>query len=88
MPDLQPTTELLLTGTWSYYAGTSGVVNVTGRVMGIAAHATTAGSMSINGGSTVPIPTASQISIEPRANLVNPSITFVGTDSYFIEVVT
>lgn len=77
-----------LTGAWSYYAGASGTVNVTAgqRVLGIAAHATTAGSLTINGGASAPIPAGSGIQITPQGNLVAPTLVFTGTDSYFCEV--
>lgn len=80
----------LETGTWSYYGGSVGTVAVSAgqRVIGIAAHATTAGSMSINGGASVPIPANSSLDWEPHGNLVAPSITFTGTDSYVVEVVS
>jgi hypothetical protein len=77
-------------GTWAYYAGTSGTVNVTAgqRVLGIAAHATTAGSMTINGGASVPIPAGTGIQFSPVGNLVAPTLVLTGTDSYVIEVVS
>jgi hypothetical protein len=76
-------------GTWAYYAGVSGTVNVTAgqRVLGIAAHATTAGSMTINGGASVPIPAGTGIQFTPMGNLVAPAVVLTGTDSYVIEVV-
>jgi hypothetical protein len=76
------------TGTWGYYAGASGTVNVTGRVLGIAAHATTTGTVTINAGSAIPIPANTGLSLAPRAQLTNPSITFTGTDSYIVEVLS
>lgn len=77
-------------GTWSYYAGSVGTVIVTSgqRVLGIGAHATTAGSFTINGGASIPIPSGVSININPLANLIAPTIIFTGTDSYFIEVVS
>lgn len=79
-----------LTGTWGYAAGADGTETLTGdkRVIGIAAHATSAGSFTINGGDSVPIPANSSIEIQPIANLVDPTIIFVGTDSFFVEWVT
>jgi hypothetical protein len=78
------------TGTWGYYAGVSGTVNVTAgqRVLGIAAHATTAGSMTINGGASVPIPATTGIQFSPVGTLVAPVLVFTGTDSYACEVVS
>jgi hypothetical protein len=79
-----------LAGTWGYYAGASGTVNVSAgqRVIGIAAHSTLGGSMAINGGASVPIPAASGIAIEPFGNLVAPTMVFTSTDAYFVEVVS
>ena len=77
-------------GTWSYYAGTSGTVIVTGgqRVIGIGCHSTTGGSFTINGGASVPIPTNISINVEPLGNVMAPTIVFTSTDSYFVEVVS
>lgn len=79
-----------LSGTWSYYAGISGMVNVGAgeRVLGIAARSATGGSLSIDGGPPVPIPAEAGISISPQGKLVGPSIVFSGTDSYFVEVLS
>lgn len=76
-------------GTWGYVAGASGTPTITGskRVTGIAAHATTAGSFTINGGDSIPVPANSSIEIQPLANLVDPAIVFTGTDSFFVETV-
>lgn len=77
-------------GTWVYYAGSSGTVNVTAgqRVIGISAHATTAGSLTINGGATVTIPAGASFNLEPLGNLTAPTVIFTSTDAYFIEVVS
>lgn len=77
-------------GTWSYYAGASGTVNVSSseRVLGIATHALTAGSFTIDGGDSIPVPANTGIAIQPLGNLVGPTIVFSGTDSYFVEVVS
>ena len=77
-------------GTWGYYAGINGSVTVTSgqRVLGIGTHTTTAGSFTINGGSSIPVPAGVSVNIQPLANLVAPTIVFTGTDSYFIEVVS
>jgi hypothetical protein len=77
-------------GTWAYYAGVSGTVNISAgqRILGIAAHATTAGSMTINGGASVPIPANSAIQFSPVGTLVAPVLVFTGTDSYTCEVVS
>ena len=77
-------------GVWGYAAGVDGTAVVTGgrRVLCIAAHCGSAGSMSINGGDSIPIPANTQVTLEPVGNLVDPTITFVGTDSFFVETVT
>jgi hypothetical protein len=84
-------------GTWGYASGVSGTVTLTGskRVLQITAVALeTAGSLTINGGDTVPLPygatdkVSSSICIEPRGNVTDPVIVFTGTDSYFIEYVS
>lgn len=77
-------------GTWAYYAGDNGTVVVADgqRVLGIACHAATAGSFTINGGDSIFIPPGVSVNISPLANLVAPTIVFVSTDSYFIEVVS
>lgn len=76
-----------LSGTWGYNAGVDGTVVLAGskRVIGIAAHATLAASFTINGGDAIPVPANSGIEIVPLANLIDPTIVFAGTDSYFVE---
>lgn len=80
------------TGTWSYYAGVSGTVNVTAgqRVLMISGAAGGAGgaTMSINGGAAITIPTHSSLTIEPSGVLTAPTIVFTNTTAYFIEVVS
>ena len=78
------------TGTWSYRAGVSGSVTVPagGRVIGIAAHAATAGSFSINGGDSIPVPANVGADLAPRAALIAPTVVFSGTDAYVLEFVT
>jgi hypothetical protein len=79
-----------LTGTWGYHAGVSGTVVVAAgeRVVGIAAHATDAGSMTIDGGDSVPVPAGTGVVFTPQGNLVAPTIVFTGTDSYVVETLT
>lgn len=74
-------------GTWSYYAGITGSVSVTGRVVGISAYAALGGTITINGGATITLPIGVAISIAPNGNLVSPTIVFTGTSTYFVEVV-
>lgn len=77
-------------GTWAYYSGTSGtiVVGVGQRVLSISCHSTLGGSLTINGGATIPVPANVGFAINPLGNLVAPIIVYSGTDSYFIEVVS
>lgn len=74
-------------GKWDYAAGASGTRTITGasRVLCIAAHSTAGGTMTINGGDSIPIPANTQVTIEPVGNLSDPVIVFTGTDSYFVE---
>jgi len=78
--------------TWAYLAGTSGTVNVPagGRVLQITAMAPTGGgpcAIAINGGTTIPVPLGASLTIQPRGNLVAPSIVFTATAAYFVEYV-
>lgn len=84
-------------GTWNYKAGVSGTATLTGgkRVTRITAIALGAGgTVQINGGDSIPVPydstdkTSSDLTIEPKGNLVDPTIIFTGTDAYVIEWVT
>jgi hypothetical protein len=79
----------LVVGTWKYYAGVAGTVTVGAgeRIMGIAAHASVAGSVQINGGPVITIPANVSVGIEPQGNLTAPIIIFTGTDTYIIETV-
>jgi hypothetical protein len=76
-----------VTGDWAYTSGVSGIVTLTGnkRVMGITAYCDTSGSITINGGDSITIPAGTGLSFEPVANLVDPTIDFVGTTSYVVE---
>lgn len=77
-------------GAWNYRGGGSGAPRqFTGRILGIAAHATLGGAFfTINGGDQVPIPANCQIEVRPFGELRSPAILFTGTDSYFVEFVT
>lgn len=76
-------------GTWAYYSGAAGTVVVTAgqRVLSISCHATTVGSVTINGGTAIPIPANVGFSISMTGILTAPTVVFTGTDSYFIETV-
>lgn len=76
------------TGAWAYRAGASGTVAVPAgrRVLQITATAGAAdATMTINGGDTITIPAYRALTIEPKGNLVAPSIVFTSTTAYFIE---
>lgn len=77
------------TGTWGYYVGASGTVNVTGRVLQITAKAgLSTDSLTINGGPTITIPSGETVTIRPEGQLDSPTVVFSNTESYFIEVVS
>lgn len=78
-------------GIWSYRAGTSGTVVVAagGRVLQLSAIATGAGSITINGGDSIPIPAGAAVTLVPEGNIGgSPTIVFTGTAAFFVEVVT
>lgn len=84
----------LQTGTWGYNAGVSGTLTLTGnkRVLQITAIAEeAAASFTINGGDTITLPygstdkVSSAITVEPKGNLLNPTIIFSSTKAYFVE---
>lgn len=77
-------------GTWGYISGTNGTVVVSGakRIIGIGAYSLLGGSFTINGGNTITIPSGVAYNIEPRGNLIDPTIIFTGTDTFLIETVS
>jgi hypothetical protein len=84
-------------GLWGYNSGALGTLTLTGgkRVLQITAVSLeVAGSITINGGDTVRLPygnvdkVSTEITIEPKGNLIDPVIVFTDTDSYFVEYVT
>lgn len=84
---LEEKTQDETSGTWAYYAGVDGTVNVTGRVYGITARTGAIdGTMSINGGTSVLLRRYDDLSWEPRGQLLDPTVTFTDTDQYIIEV--
>lgn len=78
--------------TWGYLTGTAGTATVPagGKVLTITALAGSAGSPSIAiaGGAAIALPQGAALTIQPRGNLVAPSIVFTGTTTYFVEYVT
>jgi hypothetical protein len=79
-----------VTGTWGYLAGVSGTVNVPagGKVLQISAASLLGGSFTVNGGAAITIPANQQFTLEPRGNLVAPTIVFSTTASYVVEYVS
>lgn len=73
--------------TWGYKAGVSGSPSIPSlaRVIGVTAHCTIAGSMTINGGDSIPIPANVGYAFTPQGALVGPTIVLTGTDSYLVE---
>lgn len=78
-------------GAWAYLAGTEGTATVPAakKVLQISASASTAlaASFSVNGGPSIPIPLGQAVTLEPRGNLIAPSIVFTNTASYVVEYV-
>lgn len=76
----------------TYYSGTSGSVNVptTHEIVAVACHCTTAGSLTIGGGSSIPVPANSQfadtMTDAPIAGIGAGSVVFTDTDSYYVRV--
>lgn len=79
--------EANTTGTWGYAAGTSGTPTLpaNAKVLQISATSLSGGSFTVNGGSSITIPANQQFTLEPRGNLVSPTVAFTGTSSYVIE---
>lgn len=73
--------------TWGYHAGISGtvVVSASETIMGISAYAASGGSMTINGGDSIPLPAGISVTIQPRAWLYGATIVFTNTNTYIIE---
>ena len=85
------------TGTWGYAAGVDGspTLPANSKVLQITAMTLeAAATLTINGGDTITIPystankTGSSVTITPKGNLVQPTLTFTDTASYFVEYVT
>lgn len=89
-PAVQPVQETTnpLRGTSSYFAGTSGTVAIPAgaRVVSIAAHATSASSVTIFGGASIPIPAGNGFSDGYSGFVGAGNIVFTGTDSYYVVV--
>lgn len=76
----------------TYFAGVSGSITipVTSEIVSLACHCTTAGSLTIVGGATIPVPANSQFAETcfdaPYVGVGAGSVVFTGTDSYYVRV--
>ena len=46
------------------------------------------GSFTVNGGAAITIPANQQFTLEPRGNLVAPTLVFTSTTAYVVEYVS
>lgn len=83
-----------LMGVPGYAAGAAGTVTLPANaiLVAVVAHATTAGSFSIFGGASIPVPANTQIALDFKhalfqANSASKALVFTGTDSYFVHYV-
>jgi hypothetical protein len=83
-----------LIGTPGYLAGASGTVTLPANatLIAVVAHATAAGSFTLLGGPSVPVPAGTQIALDFKHALfvaqgASAQIVFTGTDSYFVHYV-
>jgi hypothetical protein len=88
MPASQADTNV--TGAWAYAAGTSGTVTLPAgsKVLQISATSLLGGSFTVNGGAAINIPANQQFTLEPRGNLVAPTLVFTSTTAYVVEYLT
>lgn len=77
-------------GDWDYVSGTGGGTEVVvGRMVGSFFFANAAdGTITIDGGSTITVRAGCGIAINPKGNLLNPTIVMSGSVDYMIEYVT
>lgn len=91
LPATYPVSDAKVSGVWGYSAGVSGAPSfpTNAKILQITATAplTAVATFTINSGDLVTIPTAQSLTVEPRGNLVSPTLAFTGTTSYFIEYV-
>lgn len=77
-------------GNWSYIAGTSGVRSLASnqRVTSISCIGSSgSGSLTINGGESIAIPAFNSFSLDIKGRLFGPTLNFVNTASYAVEVI-
>lgn len=75
-------------GSFAYFAGTAGTVTVPkgGKVIKIITGSTAGGSLTINGGASIPVLAAQPLKIDDLDDtLVHPVLVFTGTNSYYVE---
>lgn len=76
----------------TYYSGASGSVAIPAslEIVEVVCHCTTAGSLTIGGGTSIAVPANSQFStMMPDAPIVgigSGSVVFTSTDSYYVRV--
>lgn len=77
-------------GVWGYDAGVSGTATLPpkARILQISATTLTGGTFTVNGGDPITLPANQQFTLEPKGNLVSPTLVFTGTTSYVVEYVT
>jgi hypothetical protein len=76
-------------GVWNYTSGTAGgTVAITGRVVGMFAYAKTEdGTVTINGGASIPVRTGNGFILNPKGVLEDPTFVFSSDLDYMIEYV-
>lgn len=76
-------------GTWGYVSGIDGTPTIPANAhilqIAVVSPSATASTLTINGGSTITVPAAQSLTIEPKGMLVTPTLVFTGTASYFVE---
>ncbi len=80
-----------LTGTWGYSAGVSGTLDLSGqgkRILTITAYSSTGGTLTVDGGDAITVPSSGSITIEPHVQLVDPVLVFTNTAGYFVDWLT
>lgn len=79
------------TGTWGYNAGINGPLVLSGgkKILAITTIAgSSAASFTINGGDVITVPANASIQIGPISQLVDPTLSFTDTVSFFVEHLT
>lgn len=84
------TTEALGDGVWGYTSGVSGTVTLGANqyLAALSAYSPAGGTVSINGGSNIPIPAGLGISMTPKGAVKGAVLVFTGTSTYVVETIT